>query len=217
MAGQPGHRPLVCLFVGPSVPAAELGAIFAPIDAELRLLPPARQGDLLRLLTDRPAIVGLIDGYFFHVPAVLHREILLLLERGTRVLGAASLGALRAAELDVHGMEGVGEIYRWYRDGVIDADDEVAVGHADASDGYRPLTVALVNLRHGLRLARRRGIIGARTARTVLAAGQQTFVAERTSGALLSQGRAGRRSGRQGGHRHADLRSAPGAAVARCA
>src|SRR4051794_18593554 len=108
MASRRGARPLVCLFVGPSLPAAEIRARFAAVDADLWLLPPAQRGDVLRLLTSRPDVVGILDGYFFHVPSLLHREIILALEQGARVLGAASLGALRAAELDTYGMEGVG-------------------------------------------------------------------------------------------------------------
>ena len=62
-------------------------------------------------------MIGLIDGYFDGVPAVAHKEILWALDQGIRVLGAASMGALRAAELAPFGMEGVGAIWRDYADG----------------------------------------------------------------------------------------------------
>ena len=35
--------------------------------------------------------------------------------------------ALRAAEMDVLGLEGVGQIYTWYRRGVVTRDDDVAL------------------------------------------------------------------------------------------
>ena len=106
------HPQRVCVFIGPTMCADDVLAAFAGLDVELLVLPPVQQGDLLRLLDDLPNVIAIIDGYFFQVPSVLHKEILLAMERGARVLGAASMGALRAAELDVFGMEGVGEIYR---------------------------------------------------------------------------------------------------------
>ena len=49
--------------------------------------------------------------------------------RHPRAWAPASLGALRAAELDRFGMEGVGEIYAHYRDGRLTSDAEVALMH----------------------------------------------------------------------------------------
>jgi hypothetical protein len=45
---------------------------------------------------------------FDSTPAVLHKEILWAMDRGVGVSGAASMGALRAAELHWYGMVGVG-------------------------------------------------------------------------------------------------------------
>jgi hypothetical protein len=179
-------RPQVALFVGPSVPADEIQSVLNDANVEVTLLPPAEQGDILRLVGQLPDVIGIIDGQFFHAPAVLHREILLALEKGTRVLGAASIGALRAAELDVFGMEGVGEIYRLYRTGRVDGDDEVAVLHAAASEGYRPLTEALVSIRHNLSRARRRGVIAPRTAAAAVAAMKRLHFSRRTYKAVLA-------------------------------
>ena len=53
-------------------------------------------------------VIGLVDGVFERVPAVWHKEILFALSEGVHVYGAASMGALRAAELDTFGMRGVG-------------------------------------------------------------------------------------------------------------
>jgi hypothetical protein len=184
-------RPRVHLFVGPSVPPADLALAGAAIDGLVTIAPPVQQGDLLRLLADPPDVVGIVDGYFFQVPAVLHKEILLLLERGVRVLGAASLGALRAAELDRFGMEGIGQIYRLYRDGAIDADDEVAVLHAEQADGYRPLTLPLVTIRHNLTRARRNHGLSARAARIALASARRLHFSKRTLPAIVHDAQAG--------------------------
>ncbi|MEV7304560.1 TfuA-like protein [Streptomyces clavifer] len=76
--------------------------------------------------------------------------------RGVHVIGAASIGALRAAELAPYGMLGVGSVYAAYHRGDITADDEVAVGQAP--DGqWEALTWPLVNLRSVLRLAQEAG------------------------------------------------------------
>jgi hypothetical protein len=130
----------IILFAGPS-----LGRERAPLPPQFALRPPARCGDLLRTLNDRPEAVLLVDGVFETGPTVWHKEILLLLEAGIAVYGAASLGALRAAELDAYGMIGVGAIYEAYRDGRIDRDDAVMVSHAPAELGHAPLTLALVD------------------------------------------------------------------------
>lgn len=192
----PSVRPLrVTLFVGPSASVDDVRAAWAGVDADLSILPPVEQGDLLRLSRDLPDVLGIVDGFFFQVPAVTHKEILLALEDGARVMGAASLGALRAAELDVYGMEGVGEIYRWYRRGRVDADDEVAVLHAEAAEGYRALSEPLVNIRHNLRRARAGQVVSAATARAVLTAARRAHFSERSYPGALD---AARRDGADG-------------------
>ncbi len=138
----------VFVFVGPSLPADE---VRREIDATC--LPPAAQGDVYRAAAAAPRAIGLIDGYFESVPAVWHKEILWALSRGVHVFGAASMGALRAAELADFGMIGVGKIYEQFADGHLDDDDEVAVTHAPAELGFRPVSEALVNIRATLAAA----------------------------------------------------------------
>ena len=48
------------------------------------------------------------------------------------------MGALRAAELHVFGMVGVGRVFELFRDGLLEDDDEVAVAHGPADSGYQP-------------------------------------------------------------------------------
>jgi hypothetical protein len=78
---------------------------------------------------------------------VRYKKILVLLAEGVAVVGAASMGALRIAELAPYGIVGVGRVFEDFRSGALDADDEVAVLHTD--DGL-PLSEALVNLRAAL-------------------------------------------------------------------
>ncbi|RSS83677.1 TfuA-like protein [Streptomyces sp. WAC06614] len=109
-----------------------------------------------------------VDGLFLQSRAVRHKELLALLDDGVQVLGASSMGALRAAELHPFGMQGIGSVFRAYRDQEIVGDDEVALLHADADAGHRPLSWALVDLRHALGRARRQGVLDEDTADLVL-------------------------------------------------
>jgi hypothetical protein len=136
------------VFVGPTLAAAEVRARLP--GAIVR--PPAAVGEILdlALARARPARIALIDGYFEGMAAVWHKELLLALERGIAVFGAASMGALRAAELARFGMIGTGAIYRAFARGELVADDEVAVAHLPAEQGYRAVSDALVNIRFAL-------------------------------------------------------------------
>ena len=162
------------IFSGPSLPRASVEA------AGFEWRPPARQGDVAALLSGRPCAIGLVDGVFESVPTVWHDEILDAIARGIPVYGAASIGALRAAELDRFGMVGVGAIYEAYRDGTLEDDDEVALLHAPAELGYRALTVPMVNVRATVASALADGLLGCDAADAFVAACKSVFYKERT-------------------------------------
>lgn len=135
------------LFAGPSI-----AGLAVPDSIDLQ--PPAVCGDLARLLDDPPGAIGLVDGSFGIAATVWHKEILDLLARGVRVLGAASIGALRAAELEPFGMEGVGAVFAAYRAGAIERDDAVMLLQAPPELGFAPLTLALVDAEYALAAVR---------------------------------------------------------------
>ncbi len=153
------------VFVGPTLPRAEVAAL---LPAAL-VRPPVRHGDLLRLDPRADDTVLIIDGFFLQTASVRHREIMALLQRGVTVAGSSSMGALRAAELWRYGMRGYGEVFRLYRDGVIDGDDEVAIVHGTGEDGHRPYSDPAVAIRVALRDAAAAGAIGAEEAARALA------------------------------------------------
>ncbi|HEX8701709.1 MAG TPA: TfuA-like protein [Myxococcaceae bacterium] len=163
------------VFLGPSLPAEEARRL-----APCHVLPPARQGDVWRALSLRPKIIALVDGVFEAQPSVWHHELLAAMDAGVAVFGGGSMGALRAAELSTHGMVGVGQIFEWYRDGVLVDDSEVALLHADAEHGYRPLTVPLVNVRHVAARARTMRVLAQGQARALVNAAAGLFYQERT-------------------------------------
>ena len=146
---------------------------------EFAWLPPAAMGDVYRIARKKPRAIGLIDGRFESVPSVWHKEILWALAHGIHVYGAASMGALRAAELDRFGMVGVGSIYEDFRSGILQDDDEVAVIHAPAELGYRPLSEAMVDIRATLAAANSAKIISQRTADVLQRIAKDIFFKER--------------------------------------
>jgi hypothetical protein len=149
---------------------------------------PAAQGDVYRAALEGPAAIGVIDGYFETVPAVWHKEVLWAMSRGVRVYGAASMGALRAAELAHFGMVGVGEVFEAFRDGALEDDDEVAVLHGPADDGYRPLSEAMVNVRATLRRAVSEAVIPEATAARLADLAKRAFYQDRSFQRLLREG-----------------------------
>jgi hypothetical protein len=174
----------LAVFLGPSLPAAEARRI-----APCRVLPPARAGDVFALLPERPLAIALVDGVFDTTPSVWHHELLLALDAGVAVFGGASMGALRAAELAPHGVVGVGQIFRWYRDGAVLDDGEVALLHGDAEHAFRPLTLPLVTVRAAAAAARAEKLLSAREARALLAAGAALHYGERTWARVLAAAR----------------------------
>jgi hypothetical protein len=155
------------LFLGPTLGAHDAVALLP----DAVILPPVACGDVYRLVRDaRPRRIAIVDGYFERMAAVWHKELLFARERGAEVWGAASMGALRAAELTAFGVRGVGRVYRTFARGARALeiapdtdDDEVAIVHGPAELGYPALSTAMVDLRAGLAGLRARGAIRART------------------------------------------------------
>jgi hypothetical protein len=166
----------VYVFLGPTVALADARAEFS----SAVYLPPVAAGDVCRLWQRRPRAIGIIDGYFEHVPAVWHKEIMWIMERGVHVFGSAGMGALRAAELDTFGMRGVGRVYQAVKDGTLDRDDEVAVAYEPGPRGYRALSEAMVNIRATLQAASEAGIISDATGEALTTAGSALFYQQRT-------------------------------------
>ncbi|PYS90786.1 MAG: TfuA-related McrA-glycine thioamidation protein [Acidobacteria bacterium] len=162
---------LPIVYLGPSIPRAAAEQL---LSADYR--PPIRRGDLPARCQGRTVII--IDGEFGQSLSVSPKEILQLLDQGTRVIGAASMGALRAAELYPYGMAGCGWIFEAYKAGLIIGDDEVALSYSpiDAS----PLTIPLVNVRFWLKQLQAAGRLDSATARRLLRTARQIFYAERT-------------------------------------
>jgi hypothetical protein len=168
------------IFAGPSLPPSA-----APRVAGIEWRPPVRQGDLYLAALSNPAIIGVIDGYFERVPTVWHKEILWAMAQGIHVYGAASIGALRAAELADFGMKGIGHVYRQFRTGRLTDDDEVAVLHAPEQVDYVQVTEAMVNVRATIDRALQLGVVEPTLAAALVPIAKSLFYKDRTYEAIL--------------------------------
>jgi hypothetical protein len=169
------------LFAGPSLPDAPrlcAGAVEAR--------PPAAHGDVLAAVRAGATAIGIVDGNFEHVAPVWHKEILYALEAGVAVFGAASMGALRAAECDAFGMIGIGAIYEDYASGRRVDDADVALLHGPAELGYPALSLALVNVEATLDRLETLGRLGGKDLERLRTAARALFYKDRTWPAILS-------------------------------
>jgi TfuA protein len=166
------------VYLGPSLSRLEASSIL-----QADYLPPICRGDLAKLPKGTKT-VGIIDGEFYQNLAVSSKEILTVLDRGIKVFGAASMGALRAAETYMFGTVGVGEIFVMFRDGTLDGDDEVALVYDPQS--YRQLSEPLVNIRRALKMALAEGAINEEEMNRLLSQMKSCYFPDRSFTALQS-------------------------------
>ncbi len=136
------------VFSGPSIAEAEVRRLAACTHA-----PPIKRGDLAAV-GDHDVFV-ILDGEFGQNMSVSPKEILAILDRGKIVIGAASMGALRASELDRSGMVGVGWVYDHFRRCAVRRDADVALVYSPFD--YKPMTVPIVDLEYWMEQAVRGG------------------------------------------------------------
>jgi hypothetical protein len=173
------------LFAGPSLS----GTPYVPLEGgKDRLVPehdltcrgPARCGDITRAVEQGFRRIGLVDGRFEDVAAVWHKEILYALSRGVVVYGAASMGALRAAECHPFGMIGLGQVFERYAFGGLEDDAAVAQIHAPAEFGYVAFSEAMVTVDATLERAMEAGSITLDEAGAIRDACNAVFFKDRT-------------------------------------
>jgi hypothetical protein len=170
------------VFVGPTIAPADVAARLP----DVRVEPPVERGDLDRLSAEGVSTFLIIDGVFAHSLAVAPSEIVRVCRAGARVIGAASLGAIRAAECAPAGVDGVGAVCLLYRWRVIRDDDEVAVA-VDPSHAHRAVSDALINIRFAVVDALRHGLLDREGGRAVLAAAKGMHFSRRHWRAALAE------------------------------
>jgi hypothetical protein len=182
----------VTLFVGPTLATARARELARPF----RQRPPVKRLDVQRLIeTDKtPGVLVVVDGLFHDTLAVGHIELREAIQRGWRVWGLSSMGAIRAREMESLGMRGFGCVYERFVGADDFQDDEVALLH-EATPPYRALTEPLVHLRVAIEHLVRRGIVREVDAHDVVAGLKARWYGARTlreTVALLEKSAPGR-------------------------
>lgn len=141
------------IFAGPTISRQE---ILQHLDAII--LPPPAQGDILTSLDQyRPQAIGIIDTAFPRSAWV--SEAHYALRSGVAVYGAGAQGALRAAELQDHGMKGCGKIFQSFATGE-QSDDAAVICRYSEQDGlFIKTSISLVNVLATLKSAYSSGIL----------------------------------------------------------
>ena len=163
----------IIIFAGHSLNTKEGRKI---LDADYR--PPVGRDDILWALKDKPKVIGVIDGVFHQRPAVSHKELLRALESGVEVVGGSSMGALRASELDDMGMIGVGWVYKAYKTGQIESDDDVAlIFNPETGEQH---SEALITMNYNFKMACKKGIISTEDLDELNTTAKRIFYPKRT-------------------------------------
>jgi hypothetical protein len=164
------------VFSGPSIAGAEVHRLAACTHA-----PPIKRGDLAAV--DDYDVFVILDGEFGQNMSVSPKEILAVLDRGKTVIGAASMGALRASELDRNGMIGVGWVYDHFRRSAVRRDADVALVYSPFD--FKPMTVPMVDLEYWMEQTSAAGLISNKERALLLKLARNIFFAERTADRLM--------------------------------
>lgn len=164
------------VYVGPSISSKEIHDVIPTV----QLRSPVARGDLFREEWNCGDTAVIIDGYFGDQLSVGHKEILWLIKQGVHVIGGSSMGALRAAELSLYGMSGVGKVFDMYASGEVIGDDEVALIHGPGELGYPAITIAMVNIRYGCHEAVKTGQIKEEIAERIMDVAKSLHFSKRT-------------------------------------
>jgi hypothetical protein len=166
------------VFSGPSIAETEVLRLAACSHA-----PPIRRGDLAAV-GDHDVFV-ILDGEFGQNLSVTPKEILAVLDRGKTVIGAASMGALRASELHRSGMIGVGWVYDYFRRCAVRRDADVALVYSPFD--FKPMTVPMVDLEYWMDRASAAGLIPNGEKALLLKLARNIFFADRTPDRLMDE------------------------------
>ena len=146
---------------------------------------PIKRGDLGIDLKEKPDVICIIDGVFHQNSAVGHREILKAINKGVKVYGASSMGALRASELDSLGMIGIGWCYEQYASGNVNSDDDVAV--MLDSTTLEPLSTPLISMDYVFKNAVKNNIISQSEKDELIKITKKTYYPKRNYAQTLSE------------------------------
>src|SRR5579862_3807004 len=166
------------IFAGPSITQEQLAELTCADFA-----PPIRRGDIDRFFDYDVFVV--LDGEFGQNLSVSPKEILSVLRAGKTVIGASSMGALRASELDSCGMIGVGWVYEHFASASIRRDDDVALAFSPID--LSPVTIPVIDIEYWTSLLTAKDVIDAREKKMICQAARRIFYADRTERTLMRE------------------------------
>ncbi len=172
------------VFAGPSL-AGKLDSVRRH-DPALVVAGPAVWGDVAKAVIAGARVIGIIDGCFESTRAVWHKEILFALSRGIKVAGAASMGALRAAECANFGMIGIGRVFEQYADGALIDDSDVALVHGPEELDYMALSEPRVNVMATLAAMHGSGLLSHREYGSAKSVARRLHYSELTYAAVMN-------------------------------
>jgi hypothetical protein len=128
-------------------------------------------------------VAVLLDGVFNDSSAVQNIQILECIQAGVEVYGAASMGALRAVELQEFGMHGVGAIFKAYASRQLLREEELYVCYDPFT--LRATTVPTIVVRSAVALALGEGVLSIAEGEDLLSAAQSMNFTCRTWDGIL--------------------------------
>jgi len=168
----------IIIYLGPSLPVDEAKKILSSdTKREVTYAPPIKRGDIPKATSVGYNILGIVDGIFFRESAVSPREMMEVLKSNLKIYGSSSMGALRASELDRYGMIGIGQIYKWYKDGTLNSDDEVALSFD--SEEFIPISEPLINIRETIKKALQENIITKKESEIIFESAKSLYFPDR--------------------------------------
>jgi TfuA protein len=166
------------IFAGPSISHEQLAELTCADFA-----PPIRRGDIDRFFSYDVFVI--LDGEFGQNLSVSPKEILGVLRAGKTVIGASSMGALRASELDSCGMIGVGWVYEHFASALIRRDDDVALAFSPID--LSPVTIPVIDIEYWTTVLTTKNVIDAREKKMICQTARRIFYADRTERTLMRE------------------------------
>jgi len=166
------------IFAGPSISHQQLAGM-----TTADIAPPIRRGDIDQF--SEHDLFVILDGEFGQNLSVSPKEILSLLNARKIVIGASSMGALRASELDTCGMIGVGWVYEHFTSAAFRRDDDVALAYSPLD--LSPITVPTIDVEYWTALLFERNLISTKEKKIICQTTRKIFYAERTEGKLMRE------------------------------
>lgn len=123
--------------------------------------------------------VLVIDGQFSGIESPPVSDFRWLATKGVNLIGASSLGAVRAMECSPIGMKGIGWVYRQFREGRFTSDADVAV-RMDPETAYKQLTVPICDIVYYCDSLYEKGILSDASRRDIISSARNIYYLDRT-------------------------------------